>query len=297
MDTKDLKRKLDKIDNLPTLPTIALEVNKLLQDYNTSIKKLSTIIENDQAIAAKILKLVNSAFFGLRSKVGNIPHAIILLGFNTVRNAVLSVSVIKLISEISDMEDFRINDFWTHSISVAVTSKQIAQTTCLHNPDDCFIGGLLHDIGKLILVNNLESLFTEVWKLKREENLSFYEAEKKVGSMNHAQIGSYLTAKWKLPNYLSDAIARHHSLSDMAVDVNLLKIIYSANIIINNTPIFEAGTYDQLDLPVDIITKIKDRQVANEWFKNLSAEIDEACHFFGEGEKFGGKKIHDIDRR
>lgn len=283
MDNNELKRNLDKIDNLPTLPSIALEVNKLLQDYDTSIKKLSNVIENDQAIAARILKLVNSAFFGLRSKVGNIPHAITLLGFNTVRNAVISVSVIKALSNDSDMNGFKISDFWRHSVSVAVTSKHIADTTHLHNPDDCFIGGLLHDIGKLILVNNFETLFNKIWKIKNNEDISFFEAEKRINSMNHAQIGGYLASRWKLPNGLSDTITRHHVLSDMAYDVNLLKIIYSADIIINNLDVDEAGLLKNDRIPDDISSIIMNRrQAPDEWFNTLLSDIDEACRFFTE---------------
>lgn len=286
MENNVLRRHLDKIENLPTLPTIAMEANKLLQDTETSIKKLSNIIETDQAIASKILKLVNSAFFGLRSKVGNIPHAITLLGFNTVRNAVTSVSVIKTLSNVSDMEGFKIRDFWTHSVSVAVASKHLADTTHIHNPDDCFIGGLLHDIGKLILINNFESLFTEIWKLKREENISFFEAEKKKGSMNHAQIGGYMASKWKLPNTLSDAIARHHSLSSMAVDVNLLKIIHSANILINHLDLSVEKSFEDLIIPEDMTAIIRKKyQLPDNWYKTLLKNIGEASRFFTEGEE------------
>jgi putative nucleotidyltransferase with HDIG domain len=285
MNNNELKRSLDKIENLPTLPSIALEVNKLLQDYDTSIKKLSNVIENDQAIAVKILRLVNSAFFGLRSKVGNIPHAITLLGFNTVRNAVISVSVIKALSNISDMNGFKISDFWTHSLSVAVASKHIADTTRLHNPDDCFIGGLLHDIGKLILVTNFESLFSEIWKMKKEENISFLEAEKRLNSMNHAQIGGYLASRWKLPKGLSDTITRHHVLSDMAYDTDLLKIVYSADIIINNLDVAEAGSYKIINIPDDISSIIMNHcQAPDEWFNTLLSDIAEACRFFTEGD-------------
>ncbi|MGD9158625.1 MAG: HDOD domain-containing protein [Desulfobacteraceae bacterium] len=289
MDNKELKRHLDKIENLPTLPTIAMEVNSLLQDYNTSIIKLSNVIENDQAIVAKILKLVNSAFFGLRSKVGNIPHAITLLGFNTVRNAVISVSVIKVLSDVSDMEGFKVNDFWIHSVSVAVASKQIADTTRIHNPDDCFIGGLLHDIGKLILVNNFESLFNEIWRLKKKENISFFEAEKKIGTMNHAQIGGYLASRWKLPAALSDTITRHHSLSKMAIDSELLKIIHSADIMINNLDSEKTNLLENTNIPSDISDKIRGGcQSPDIWFKALLTEIEEACRFFTEGENTGG---------
>ena len=289
MDNNELRRNLDRIENLPTLPVIAMEVNNLLQDYNTSIKKLSSVIENDQAIVAKILKLVNSAFFGLRSKVGNIPHAITLLGFNTVRNAVISVSVIKVLSDISDMEGFKVNDFWTHSVSVAVASKQIANTTHLHNPDDCFIGGLLHDIGKLILINKFESLFREIWRLKKDENISFFDAEKMIGSMTHAQIGGYLASRWKLPAALSDTISRHHSLSKMAIDSDLLKIIHSADIIINDLDSEKSNLLEDTNIPADLSDKIIEGwQSPDAWFKTLLTDIEEACRFFIGGENPGG---------
>lgn len=282
MNNNEIKQQLDKIENLPTLSVITMEVNKLLQNYDTSIKKLSSVIENDQVIAAKILKLVNSAFFGLRSKVGNIPHAITLLGFNTVRNAVVSVSVINALSDISDMEGFKISDFWTHSVSVAVTSKHIAVTTRLCSADDCFIGGLLHDIGKLILINNFESHFRKIWEIKKDENISFIEAEKKIGLINHAQIGGYLASRWKLPATLSDSITRHHTISKMAIDVNLLKIIHSADMIINNVDFSDTTSFDKYNIADDDIAAIirKESQSADEWFKTLIEDIEEACCFF-----------------
>jgi putative nucleotidyltransferase with HDIG domain len=286
MDHTELKHKLDKIENLPTLPSIAMEVNKLLQDYNISIKQLSTVIENDQAIAAKILKLVNSAFFGLRSKVGNIPHAITMLGFNTVRNAVISVSVIKGLSNISGMAGFKIGDFWQHSIAVAVASKHIADTTRLHNADDCFLGGLLHDIGKLVLVNNFMPLFSEVWKIKKEEGITFYEAEKKIESFNHAQIGGYMASKWKLPPALADAISRHHSISYMAVDVDLLKVIHSANIIINSLNLTGEDSLEKINIPDEISSLINNScKSPDEWFQTLKNDIDEASRFFIGGDE------------
>jgi putative nucleotidyltransferase with HDIG domain len=285
MDNIEIKYRLDKIENLPTLPAIAMEVNKMLQDYNTSINKLSSVIESDQAIAAKILKLVNSAFFGLRSKIGNIPHAITILGFNTVRNAVISISVIKGLSDIKNMEGFNMSDFWQHSVSVAVASKQIADTTRLHNADDCFLGGLLHDIGKLVLINNFETLFREIWCLKKEENISFFEAEKKIESMNHAQIGGYLVSKWKLPNALSDTITRHHFISNMAVDVNLLKVIHSADIIINSLDQTGENAIENIQIPDEISSVIiNNGKLSDEWLQILRNDIDEASRFFMMGE-------------
>jgi HD-like signal output (HDOD) protein len=112
METKTFLSKLDRIQEIPTLPVVALKVNKLLQDYDTSIKVLSKTIEKDQAMVTKILRLVNSAFYGFRSRIGNIPHAVTILGFNTVRNAVVSISAVEAFSGKGASRYFDIVDFW-----------------------------------------------------------------------------------------------------------------------------------------------------------------------------------------
>ena len=193
MDAQTFLKKLDSIPDIPTLPNIVIKVNKLLQDYETSIKELSKIIEKDQAMVTKILRLVNSTFYGFRSKITNIPHAVIALGFNTIRNAVVSVSIIKIFSGEKTFEGFEIKDFWKHSIGVAVVSRYLSEETRLDSPDNCFVVGLLHDIGKVILSQHFTELFDLVWKSLKEEKLSFYEAEQKLMPVNHAQITLF---KW-----------------------------------------------------------------------------------------------------
>ena len=281
MDSKMVLKKLDRIDDLPTLPSIAMEVNSMLQDYDTSIKKLSGAIEKDQATVLKILKLVNSAFFGLRSEIGNIPHAIVLLGFNMVRNAVISVSVIKAFSGKEAFEGFHITDFWAHSVAVAVTSKYLAVETRLKTPDDCFIGGLLHDIGKVILSQYFQDNFKKVWTLTREKNLSFYNAEKEEIPINHAQIGGYLAKKWQLPPGIIDAIRCHHAVRKSAYDLNLLMIVHVADIIVNNYNSDSKGKLDYSEIYPDALRAMRHLldNVAD-WFPGVSTEIESACKFF-----------------
>ena len=126
MDERQFLEKLDRIRDIPTLPSIVLELNKLLQDPDTSVTRISQIIEKDQAIALKILKLVNSAFYGFKSKISDIHNAVIMLGFNAVRNAIVSVSVIEAFAKKLRLEGFDITDFWKHSLAVAVTSKSLS---------------------------------------------------------------------------------------------------------------------------------------------------------------------------
>ena len=151
MDEQQIYKKLDRIKDIPTLPTIVFELNQHLQNPETSIAKVSETIEKDQAMALRILKLVNSAFYGFRSKVSDVKNAVVLLGFNAVRNAIVSVSVINALPKTLLFQDFEMIEFWKHSLAVAVTSKNIAQKAGTESPDNCFVGGLLHDVGKVIM--------------------------------------------------------------------------------------------------------------------------------------------------
>jgi len=281
METKDILKKLDRIENLPTLPAIAMEVNRMLEDYNTSIKQLSSAVERDQSLVFKMLKLVNSAFFGLRSKVGNIPHAITLLGFNTVRNAVVSVSIIDAFSDKEGLEGFEITDFWIHSVGVAVTSKYLAEMTRLHTPDDCFIGGLLHDIGKIVLAQYFQDLFKTVWRSVQEDNLSFYDAEKRDIPIDHARIGGHLAKKWQLPVGLVDAIRYHHTVNNNASDPNLLMIINLADIIVNTCIADSKGKLELSSIHSEVVKAMRSPlDTLSDWLPEVSKEIESACKFF-----------------
>ena len=123
MQPDEILKKLDSIKDIPTLPTIVFELNELLQDPNTPITDISDIIEKDQAMSLRVLKLVNSAFYGIHKEVNDIGNAIVLLGFNTVRNAIVSLGVINSFSGVKSLEGFDISDFWKHSLAVAVVSK------------------------------------------------------------------------------------------------------------------------------------------------------------------------------
>lgn len=286
MDANTMLKKLDRIDDLPTLPMIAMEVNAMLQDYNTSIKDLTRTIEKDQSMVPRILKLVNSAFFGLASKITSISHAVIFLGFNMVRNAVVSIAIINTLSGFKGLEDFNITDFWTHSVGVAVTSRYLAEKTRLLPTEDAFTGGLLHDIGKIVLCQYFPDLFKGVWSSSKENNLSFYEAEKKESPITHARIGGHLAKKWQLPENLIDVIMWHHDPKKNVGDHNLIMVVHAADIIINS---FMINTKNRLKLSKinpDIVKVMRSElETAHEWFPGVSEEIRAACQFFLEGEE------------
>lgn len=288
MNEKEILRKLDRIKEIPTLPTIVFELNRALQDPDTSIAKVSETIEKDQALSLKLLKLVNSAFYGFKSRISNIRNAIVLLGFNTVRNAIVSVSVISAFSGKSKLTDFNITEFWKHSLAVAVVSKSIAEKTKMEPPDNCFVGGLLHDVGKVILAQYLQDLFANVWSAMQEDLLTFYEAERQEIPVDHTKIGAYLASKWQLPLGLVEAIRWHHDFQEDSDNAGFVLIIYLANIIVNS---YDADPDCVLDLsamhPKAVKFMMSHMADVSDWYLSLAGEIEDAYAFFLDSEGSG----------
>ncbi|MGD9237609.1 MAG: HDOD domain-containing protein [Desulfobacterales bacterium] len=281
MDEQQILVKLDRIKDIPTLPAIVFELNKYLRDPDTSIKTVCETIEKDQAIALKILKLVNSAFYGFKSKISDLRNAVVLLGYNAVRNAIVSLSVINAFPKRVKLMDFDISQFWKHSLAVAVTSKNIAQLSKKESPDNCFVGGLLHDVGKVILAQYFPKLFEAVWFALQKEHLTFYQAERKRLPIDHSKIGAHLAAKWQLPQGLIDAIRWHHDFQPNTKSANFVKNIYLANFIVN--------AYDMdPDLRLDLskmhpeVTQFMMNMMEDvgDWYTGLTGEIDSAYAFF-----------------
>jgi putative nucleotidyltransferase with HDIG domain len=285
MDEQQILKKLDRIEEIPTLPTIVFELNKYLQDPDTSIKTVCDTIEKDQAIALKILKLVNSAFYGFKSKISDLRNAIVLLGYNAVRNAIVSLSIINTFSKRVALMDLDISQFWKHSLAVAVTSKNIAQLSKKESPDNCFVGGLLHDTGKIILAQYFPDLFEKVWTTLQNEHLSFFEAEQKQLPIDHTKIGAHLASKWQLPGGLVEAIRWHHEFKPQSKNANFVQNVYLANIIVNSYDVDQDLRLDLAKIHPDVVKFIMDMmEDVGDWYSGLSGEIESAYGFFLETE-------------
>ncbi len=284
MKPDEILKKLDSIKDIPTLPTIVFELNELLQDPNTPITDISDIIEKDQAMSLRVLKLVNSAFYGIHKEVNDIGNAIVLLGFNTVRNAIVSLGVINSFSGVKSLEGFDISDFWKHSLAVAVVSKSLAEKTKIASPDSCFVGGLLHDIGKVILAQYFRDLFEKVWNAAKRENISFYEAEKKEISIDHAIIGAHLATNWELPESFIDVIRWHHDVRNDSESKKMILIIYLSDIIVNS---YNADPDGNIDLsamhPAALKFLKKQLGDVDNWFAEIGNDIQSSYQFFLEG--------------
>ncbi len=281
MDEQTFLNKLDRIRDIPTLPSVAVTVNRMLQDTDTSTRELSMTIEKDQAIVSKLLRLVNSAFYGFQAKINTISHAVTVLGFNTVRNAVVSVSIIEAFSGREVIEAFDMKNFWKHSIAVAVTGRNLAEDTRLASPDEAFVAGILHDVGKVVLAQYFKDLFGQVWESIQDNGQSFYEAEKKLLPADHAQIGGRLAKKWRLPPGLIEAVTYHHAVRKSAVNLDLLMLVHVADCIVNHCKIGSDGEPDLSGIHPEAAAKMAPQlEGVSDWFPEVATEIDAACEFF-----------------
>jgi putative nucleotidyltransferase with HDIG domain len=277
----DIFQQIDRIRELPTLPAIVLKVNQMLQDLGTTADHLSRVIETDPAMAAKILKLVNSSFYGFKSMISSISTAVIILGFNTIQHAVVSLSVMKSFAHFSNLKRLDIRDFWRHSLAVAIISKYLADHVAKTLSSDCFTAGLLHDIGKLILAEYFPERFEKIWLTTVESAISFTDAEKMENTATHAEIGAYLAEKWLLPQPLADAIRLHHSA--FSTDHRTSTIIGISDFLVNTCHPDPEGQTELppglLDAPAFLLPQL---QTLSEWFPRLQGEIASASQFFTE---------------
>jgi putative nucleotidyltransferase with HDIG domain len=279
-DAERILEKLEQIHELPTLPAIVIELNRKLQDHDTPVEELIKTIEKDPAIVLKILKMVNSAFYGYRSRVSNLQQAVVLLGFNTIRNAVLSVSIINAFKEEKPLEGLNMQEFWRHSVAVAVSAKQLAKTTGMVSPDDSFVAGLLHDVGKVVLFHFFRDLFEQIWHHMKSTRTSFFLAESETTPVDHTMIGGSLTRKWQLPDTLVDTIRHHHQPVPDSENYKMQTVIHLADTIVHY---FDGDACYSLDALADTLneTALKAIEPAlssvYDWYPQLSDDIGEAC--------------------
>lgn len=213
MKPKNIDSIINSIAELPTLPTIYMKLSRLLNVQDSSIRMISDIIAEDQAVSAMVLKIVNSALYGFCSKIGDLQRAIVILGLNEIKNLVLATSMYKTVKQFKPGNAFDMEGFWKHSTGCAISAKVLAETAYIKDPEDIFTGGLLHDIGKLIHATYLSEKFEDIIADVEETGSQMFESEKKILGFDHVQTGSALAKKWHLPQKIIDMIAHHH-LSD-----------------------------------------------------------------------------------
>jgi len=208
---EQLKRLTTQVCTLPTLPTLHVQLTEELRKENPAIERVCEIISQDLGMSSKIIQLVNSAFFGLPQTIARMNDAVVYLGLTTIRDLVLSLQVFKQFDQAA-IKDFSIEELFQHCCQTARLARKIA--TLEHcDPkflDQCFLAGLLHDVGELILVSSLPGQYASVVENARKNNLAVWQAEYAEYGTTHAEVGGYLLALWGLPTPVVEAVIYHH---------------------------------------------------------------------------------------
>jgi HD-like signal output (HDOD) protein len=210
MSIPDLQKIIAGIDDLPTLPRTVLKITELINDPKSSAQDLARIITDDQVLTARLLKLVNSSFYGFPQRISTVTNAIVLLGFDAIRSLLLTTSVFDLFAGRSRKRKQDQEKFWDHSLGCAVGAKVIGNFLRHDKIEELFVSGLLHDIGKIVVMLFFPSEFAKVVATINKENILMVTAENQVLGYNHAEIGKLLAEKWNLPVKLVQVIGHHH---------------------------------------------------------------------------------------
>jgi len=222
-----IRHKIKNIKSLPTLPAVAQKITKMAEDEKTSAASLGDIISTDQALSGRVLRLVNSPFYGFPGRVSSISNAIVLLGFNVVKSLIVSVSVFEL------MEKGFIG-LWEHSLGAAIAARIISQKTGKCEPEEVSVAALLHDIGKIIISIQMAESYTDIKNLVIKNEIIFYEAEKEVLGITHDEMGSWLAESWNLPNALIEPIQFHHEPARATQAKEATYIVHLADFLIRS---------------------------------------------------------------
>jgi putative nucleotidyltransferase with HDIG domain len=267
----EIESLVTKLEELPTLPTIVHELNDLINDPMSSTTDIERVMEKDQSLTTKVLRLINSAYYAIPGGVSSLSRAIAYLGFDTVHQLVLSTSIFKSFKAGED-DAFDFKQFWKHSIGVAMTAETIGKFIGHPTPSDLFTAGLVHDIGKVALFSIDPDTMGLIAEHAQSNDMTIYDAEIKLDIPTHAAIGNILARQWKLPVTMIAAIQYHHRMNpkqrggisaqlNQSVDVVIL-----ANLLIHAIRFGHSGhnlgfvppksLFSRLSIPADDIKKL-----------------------------------------
>jgi len=276
----EIRKTIETVSNIPTLPIVVEKLTKLLQDPKTSAEDVGKAITSDQVLASKVLKLVNSAFYGFPGKISTVTHAVVILGFSTVKNIVLTASIFNAFGKKITENSFDIEKFWLHSIACSAAAQCISRHVGHIDKEECFIAGLIHDVGKVVMCNFLPVEFQAVLKDREQRNCLLYQSENDILHITHEDIGGIICERWNLPKTLQSAVKRHH-FKGTEKDFSIVDgIVHAADIFVraldygnggdNKIPIMSECVWRNLGLKeIELTTLLHD----------ISEEVEKASVF------------------
>lgn len=274
---------IKNVRNLPALPQVTSKLLKVFNDAKAQAKDVGKIIESDQSLATQLLKQVNSPFYGFPGRISNLHHAVVIMGFNAVKNLAIGFSLAKM-SRKGGSEALSTEQFWEHSLGVGVGARSIGKEIGYPCPEELLAAGLVHDVGKIILADNFPEEYEQVVREAEEKREEVCASEKRILGSSHDEVGEWFTRENRFPPVLTTCIKYHHLPSEYTSGefVKAVKAIYIANQLCKLlgvglrsggvSPETLESVCREVGLPDEVREKVSE---------NLKAEVDEAKEFFG----------------
>ncbi len=234
------------IDQLGTLPTIYAHISELVDSPTSSASDVGKVISGDQGFTAKLLRLVNSAFYGFPSRIDTVSHAVTIIGFKQLKALLLATSVMGMFKNMGNDVSLNMEEFWKHSIGCGLGGRVLAIYSAQESPESYFVAGLLHDIGRMVLLDTYQDRYREVFSEVSENNRLVYEAEMDILGFTHETVGEELISSWNLPKTLRTAVGYHHHPNRVKSPGGHADIVHIADIL---THAFEIGSSGERFVP------------------------------------------------
>jgi len=225
-----IKEKVQSVAQLPALPDVAMKVVEMVDNPKTSTSSLARVISTDQGLTAKVLKIANSPFYGFPKKISTIDFAIIVLGYDALKEIVVSTSLISSLEEQSN-GNFNSREFWDHTIASGILSRRLARDLGYRINGEVFVGGLLHDMGVSVLSRHFRVDYQRIVGIVRETDLTYLEAEESVLGVTHQEIGGWLAERWNLPDHLVEAVRFHHTPVKAVHNPELVALVHCGDVL------------------------------------------------------------------
>ena len=271
---ESIKERVSSILQLPALPSIALEIVEMVDNPKTSASRLGKVIASDQALTAKVLKIANSPFYGFPRRISTVEFAIIVLGYDALKEIVISISLISALQRKSDLQ-FDARSFWDHAITTGVVARRLARDIGYRVTGEVFVAGLLHDMGISIIHRFFRTEYRQILEAMQASGRSYLELERDILGATHGDIGGWLAERWNLPSHLVEALTLHHEPGKAKKNQDLVAIIHCADVFANK---LECGVmYDQgVEVDVNGVggTRLGDPELLARYLEGYRALLD-----------------------
>jgi HD-like signal output (HDOD) protein len=254
----ELLKALNKVTDIASLPEVTTRIVEVVENPRASARDIHTIVQNDPALATRVLKIVNSAFYGLPAKIASLDRAILMLGLSAIKNLALAASLARFLNDGEICAQFTTRDLWRHCVAVGVCARGIATTAHLPQPDEAFVAGLVHDMGLLLMQQMFPDKIRQVAEACLAAPQSFIAAETAAIGADHQAFGGALANKWKFPPGLRYAISYHHDPLSLQADFQpVAALVYLADTLCARHQLGFYLTAGQQDLPEWMLNGLK----------------------------------------